>query len=113
MLACEENKHAESWMQRENKESRTIVAAASANPIDVAIAQAILQHNPQSSIALQQHESAPALDKDVLKAVQDFVDAHIALAAFDSLSESLASGTTLPFETTESIELPVLDAAHP
>ncbi len=25
MLACEENKHAESWMQRENKESRTVL----------------------------------------------------------------------------------------
>lgn len=115
MLACEEYIHAETWAHHTPQESDIVVGAASADPVDIAMAQAIYKHNaqPKYGIALRRHRATAALDVATLQAVNHFVEAHVIMGTLADLAQSLAQGMIPQLERPDMLPLPDLGSMEP
>ena len=115
MLACEEYTHAETWAHHTPQESDIVVGAASSDPVDIAMAQAIFKRHeqPKHGIVLRRHRATPVLDTTTLKKIDHFVEAHAIMGTLTDLAQSLAHGVVPHFGVHETLALPDLDGMEP
>lgn len=115
MLACEEHVHEQAWGEYAQRGAELLAAQAVADPVDVAMAQAIFKRAayPQRGISLRRHRATPALDKNALKSVDNFVEAHVIMGTLSDLAQSLAQGVTPQLVRPETLPLPDLGSLEP
>ncbi len=115
MLACEEYRHAEAWAAYAQQEPQVLVASPNADPVDVAMAQAIFKRDPEPrrTISLRRHRCTPALDDATRQAINNVVEAHIVMGTLADLAQSLAQGVAPALVAPETLALPELDGLAP